>query len=244
MPKQQPDAPGKDPYEERIAEALLYHERAWIIYDEAEEPKEEPLVRSIAYRFNISRTTLTRRLEGKSKAREEAYLHRQRLDSAEEKALVEWTLQMEAWGWPSRVEQLRTMAIELLHKKGDYEKLGKHRNMKFLSRHLELETRFCALRDKFRAVMHDSERISNWFDLYTRTIAENGILSDDECNMDEKGWAMGLQGSLVVICSKGDRSTVIQNGSRKWTTIIECVSKLGRILSLYIIFKGAQIMEE
>lgn len=89
MGKRKPDAPGEDLYEERIKETIICYKKAWVIYEEAEDSSQEPSIRSIAYRFNLSRQTLTRRINGTTISREFAYYYWQRLDLFEEKTLVD-----------------------------------------------------------------------------------------------------------------------------------------------------------
>jgi hypothetical protein len=50
----------------------------------------------------------------------------QRLTYLEEEALKDRCLQLEAWGFPARVEALCRMAKDILFDKGDTEKLGKN----------------------------------------------------------------------------------------------------------------------
>jgi len=50
----------------------------------------------------------------------------QRLCPAEEEAIRDWILDLSQWGWPIRIERLRTMAQELLLDKGDTAALGVH----------------------------------------------------------------------------------------------------------------------
>lgn len=60
--------------------------------------------------------------------------------------------------------------------------------------------------------------------------------------MDEKGFMQGIFEKSKVIISRDERfqgkSFCIQDGSREWTTVIDCVSIGGRYLSPWIIFKG------
>ena len=49
---------------------------------------------------------------------------RQKLSEIEEGVLIEWCLQLYRWGWPAKVNQLRSMASELLKAKGDTGELG------------------------------------------------------------------------------------------------------------------------
>ena len=51
--------------------------------------------------------------------------------------------------------------------------------------------------------------------------------------MDEKDFAMGVMGSLRVICSKHERAqkaTITQCGNREWVSVLETVSAAGKAL--------------
>ena len=57
--------------------------------------------------------------------------------------------------------------------------------------------------------------------------------------MDEKGVMMGMIGKSKVIVSRFEKQKVqIQDESREWSTLIECISMCGRLLPPWIIFKG------
>ena len=171
---------------------------------------------------------------------------RQRLLPEAEDALIDWILQMQAWGWPPRCLQLRLMAIELLCLKGDTAPLGVNWNQKFLRRHPNLATRFTQSLDKERAMMHDTEKIEAWFELFARVMIEYDIQLEDLYNMDEKGFAMGILGSLQVICSKHERAQkalITQCGNREWVSLLETVSATGKILKPWIILKGKVVLK-
>lgn len=62
--------------------------------------------------------------------------------------------------------------------------------------------------------------------------------------MDEKGSALGTGGKTRVICSKHNlQAYQAQDGTREWVSLIECISDNGRLLALFIIFKGKRQMK-
>ena len=136
-------------------------------------------IRKIAKEHGLAFSSLQARIGPKGSAscqtNKEYDEKRQRLSPEEEEALVDWILQMEAWGWPPRCLQLRFMAIELLCLKGDTAPLGVNWNSKFLHRHPNLSTRFTQSLDKERAMMHDVEKIGAWFELFARVMIEYDI---------------------------------------------------------------------
>lgn len=239
-----PDLP---PEEERLEAAAEEYQKQFNAYEAAENadgtppnPTAEPSVRGIAASFYLSYKTLTRRISG-GKSRKEAHQHRQRLTEAEEKALVRWITHLAAWGFHPRVNQLMFMAEELLLKKGDTKPLGKNWVEKFKARHTDIASKFCAVRDRERYAMDDPEILSAWFQLFEKTMEENQILAEDLYNMDEKGFALGVQGSLRVMCPKKEKPVVVQDGNRTWVSIIEGVSAAGALLPPLIIFKAKML---
>ena len=81
--------------------------------------------RAISLEHGIARSSLKGRIQG-GRARTIEDENRQRLTHLEEKVLKDWCLQLEAWGFPARVEALRRMDKDMLAEKGDYKKLGKN----------------------------------------------------------------------------------------------------------------------
>lgn len=67
-------------------------------------------IAEISQRFDVTRTTLGRRIIGTQKARDEAHRHQQLFDDAEEQALVEWIMGMDELGFPITMDLLRSMA--------------------------------------------------------------------------------------------------------------------------------------
>lgn len=72
-------------------------------------------------------------------------------------------LQLQSWGFPPRIAQLREMAEELLitsqGAKQDFKELGKNLSEKFLGRHSVLQS-------KERVLAQNRDSIREWFDLY------------------------------------------------------------------------------
>ncbi len=76
-----------------------------------------------AKQHGIPKSTLVDRVNG-SQSNSVAHEDQQRLSSGEEAALLAWVLRLQAWGWPARVQQVRSMANEILLVKGDKKPIG------------------------------------------------------------------------------------------------------------------------
>jgi len=98
-------------------------------------------LRETARIYDLPRSTLQARWKGRQSAK--AFQRgRQRLSVHEEDALIQWIDTITAWGWPPRIEQLKTMAKHLMTAKGDLDPLGQHWYKNFLHRHPDFNTRY------------------------------------------------------------------------------------------------------
>lgn len=158
---------------------------------------------------------------------------------------MEYVSQMQAWGWPARVEQVRFMAEDILTQKhGSPQTISKNWPQRFLDRHSQLKTKYLPPLDKERALAQDPRILAGWFDLYQRVKKEYNIKDENTYNMDEKGFQQGVTGKIKVMISKYEKNEYItQPGNREWVSLIECVSLDGRVLPPYIIFKAKQYQQ-
>ena len=115
----------------------------------------------------------------------------------EEESIKSWVLEIQSWGFPPRVAQLREMATELLQAKGDYRELG------FLDRHPTLQVKYSRTLDQDRFLAQ------NWFKLYQSIKVEYGILDEDTYNIDENGYM-----TKVVFSKYQKQAFINQAGNR------------------------------
>ena len=123
----------------------------------------------------------------------------QRLTVQEEAALVSTLKLMASWGWPARIQYLESMAKDLLTAKGNNKPLGRHWYSYFLARHPDVKLQWSRGMDQKRKDAADYAATQRWFTLYTDTCARYSIPPEDQYNMDEKGFAMGIADSYKVI---------------------------------------------
>ncbi len=142
--------------------------------------------------------------------------HFQRLSPEEEEAICAWILRLQAWGWPSRVEQVRSIAKELLVKKGDNKPVEINWPQKFLKRHSQIKTAYVSPLDKERAMTQDHDILAGWFNLFQSLKEEHEIEIEDIYNMDEKGFMQGIIAKLRVMISKYEKKAhMTQCGNRE-----------------------------
>jgi hypothetical protein len=201
----------------------------------------------LAKEHGVGKTSLKGRIKGaKSKAQDTEA--QQRLTVLEELALKDWCQQLEAWGFPARIESLRRMATDMLLAKGDAEPLGHNWQSYFFQRHPELKSKFVPLLDKERATAQNPAVFQRYFNLFWTLIILYKVDIRDIYNMDEKCFMQGVIAKQKVVVSRDEhfkgKSYATQCGNREWTSLIECVSLDGCLLSPWVIFKGVQCKRE
>ena len=168
---------------------------------------------------------------------------KQVLTPGEELALDRHIVFLHEHGFPARPRQVLRLAQQLLNDKGSMHDLSKYWVTKFLSRHPHLYSTVVRPREYHRAHAETPENFRRFYDLFQKLVDENDILPENIWNMDEKGCMMGVQGKATRIIKKSERAPfLVQNGSRKWTTMIKAISMDARVLDPFIIFKGKNIL--
>ena len=158
----------KDEARQRLQQAVQ-------AYEEAEGGLS---ITQAAWLHAVSKTTLYHRINGRRD--QVSYItSKQRLTPEEEESLQSWVLQLQSWGFPPRIAQLREMAEELLRAKQDFKELSKNWSEKFLCRHLILQSKYSRTLDQERFLAQNRDSIREWFDLYLSIKAQNGILDED-----------------------------------------------------------------
>ena len=89
-------------------------------YEEAEGSLS---ITQAAKLYVVSKTTLYHRLQGRRDQLSYG-VSKQMLTPEAEESIQSWVLEIQSWGFPPKVTQLREMAEELLQAKGDYKELG------------------------------------------------------------------------------------------------------------------------
>ena len=86
--------------------------------------------------------------------------------------------------------------------------------------------------------------IKDWFAIF-RLPAIAKIKPENRHNADEGGIAEG-DGLNGLVLGPAGRKVVIKrsNGSRVWTSFIECISAIGKACPLLVIFKGKSVQQQ
>jgi hypothetical protein len=250
MPKAEPVIPGLADRDSRIEDAIVAFRTYQSQYEASlhtENPFEPPTIRAVAASYYIFPTTLSRRLKEVTKPLKMAHIQEQRITKEEEESLATWIGLMQIWGWPPRICQVRLMATEFLIRWGVNvikRPLGVNWIQKFLQRHPYLDSNWSQSIEHDRLRFNCYENSQEWFLFFQGVMERYNLLLPDIYNMDEKGFAQGLLGTLKVVCDKRlkgtDKPLYKHCGSREWVSIIECICADGTTISPHLIFAGKE----
>lgn len=200
-------------------------------------------IRNAASNWAVPRATLYGRINGRRSA-DKAHLLRQRLSPCQEADLAEWIRCQDALALPPTHSQVRSLVIRILRTNGDHRPLGKKWIPKFLARNEPAKTLRAIPLDSARANGVTSEAINKLFDRIEGERIQQ-IHHSNRWNIDEVGLLQGVGCNGLVLGQSEKKKTLIkQDGSREWTSILECISADGKSLNPLIIFKGKKVQEQ
>ncbi|KFY26191.1 hypothetical protein V491_01420 [Pseudogymnoascus sp. VKM F-3775] len=196
-------------------------------------------VRAAAIAYDIPPQTLRDRIKGTA-PRCDTPSNTQRLTFQEEEAVVRYILDLDSRGFPPRPAAVQEMA-DLLLAERDVSPVGKNWTSSFITRRIEIKTKFGRKYDYKRALCEDPVIIGDWFKLIRNTVAKYGIQEEDIYNFDEAGFLMGMIATAKVVTSSESRNLpkATQPGNREWVSIIQGINSYGSSIPPFIIFKGA-----
>ncbi|KAG6997271.1 hypothetical protein FocnCong_v015272 [Fusarium oxysporum f. sp. conglutinans] len=188
--------------------------------------------------YEISEPRLRRRRNG-IQSRRDFIPKSRKLSDLEEKIIVQFILDLDSRGFPSRLRFVEEMANSLLADR-DASPVGKRWAHNFVKRQPELKTRLFRKYDYQRAKCEDLSIIRGWFRLVQNTIAKYGIRSDDIWNFDETGFMMGaiMAGMVVTGSERQGKPKSVQPGNREWITVIQAINAEGQSIAPFIIGAG------
>ncbi|KAF5725033.1 hypothetical protein FMUND_246 [Fusarium mundagurra] len=177
--------------------------------------------------YGINEHRLRRRHHG-IQSRRNSIPNSRKLSDLEEQIIVQFVLDLDSRGFPSRLRFVEEIANSLLADRGA-SPVGKHWAHNFVKRQPELKMRLFRRHEYQRAKCEDQTIIRNWFRLVQNTIAKYGIRSDDIWNFDETGFMMGLimAGMAVTGSETQGRPKAVQPGNREWITVIQAINAEG-----------------
>ncbi|SCO91748.1 related to transposase [Fusarium oxysporum] len=158
-------------------------------------------LRRAAFLYDVHFQTLHHRSQGRQ-ARDDYIPSSRKLSDQEEQLIVEYILNLDSRGFPSRHRDIEEMANRLLAER-DASPVGKRWAINFIKRQPQLKTRsFLQARGEYNR--------------------EYGIRSDDIWNFDETGFMMGVisSGKVITSSERHGNPKSVQPGNREWVTAI------------------------
>jgi hypothetical protein len=192
-------------------------------------------LREAASSFNVKKTTLTARFNGR-KTRREAHEQQKALSAGAEKALVEWIIEMGKRGIPLHASAVAQHATAI-----SGTKVGEHWVHRFRTRHPELKAKWTTGLEKCRAQALNPTAVAGFYDTLEEVLEKYEITEENIYNMDEKGIQLGI-GKKVLAMVDRDQKTVqhVEDGNRELVTVIECVCADGTAIPPSVVFQGAR----
>lgn len=190
-------------------------------------------LRSAAKNFDVSRSKLTARWNGRG-TRAEAHATQQKLSSAQEEVLTNWIKSLARRGIPLSPSAVAEYASTILG-----EPVSEHWVRKFRTRHGDLKARWTTGLESCRAKSLNRTQVSDFFNILEELITQYDIVPSNMYNMDEKGIQLGIGKRTLVLVDR-DQKTVqqVEDGSRELVTVIETVCADGTALRPCVIFKA------
>ena len=139
--------------------------------------------------------------------------------------IVQYILDLDSRGFPSRFSAVEDMANLLLRDRGA-PSMGRNWTANFVKRRLEIKSMFNHKHDYQRLLCQDPDAINNWFRLICNIIAKYGIADEDIHNFDKSGFLMGIIATAKVITGTESRNhlKVAQPGNHEWVIVIQGVN--------------------
>jgi hypothetical protein len=226
----------------KAKEELLQH--ALVAYQEALASNEVLSVREAAQRFNVPKTSLQERINGRRPITE-SNAERSWLDDTESEVIVGELIHSAAQGFPDTKNHLRRRVNAVIQ-----DKLGDpsfHVGEKWVDRWLEkwgkyLSTYWSTSLDAVRARALNPGVIQDYFQKVQETISKYKIDPDCLWTMDESSFIFGHACKTRVIGEAGNRIQHSQrDGSRETATVMPLISAAGACMPPCVIFKGQKL---
>ena len=214
-------------------------------------------------RYNVSKTTLLRRLDG-GRTHAEAGCLQMKLTLSEQESLISYILFLASLGTPATKVQVGEMAQEMLRRRYAHNtnvhvrsldgqklpreySLGMHWVHRFVKKNTTLSSKLARSMDAKRVQQTNEVVAADFIKKLRHVLQTYNIPPAHIWNMDETGYCIAgnIKHTQRVIVPKTQRIIYTAGASnREWVSIIECVSAAGAALSPYLIFKGKQLQVE
>lgn len=191
-------------------------------------------LRKAAETYNVSRSALTGRWNGRL-TRREAQVERQKLSPSQEEILKDWAKVMGRRGVPLGFEAIADYASVIV---GEHVSVNWARD--FRLRHPDLRSRWTTGLESCRARCLNRTMITEYFDILEELLTTYNIPIENVYNMDEKGIQLGIGKRAMVLVDRDHKGSVyhVEDGNRELVTVIETPCADGTWLHPSVIYKG------
>ncbi|KAK7190988.1 transposase [Paraphaeosphaeria sporulosa] len=142
-----------------------------------------------------------------------------------------------------RIKSMRSLAFRIaLHRSTNrpLKPPGSNWPKAFEKRHVELRARRVKAMDWKRHDDHIYDKVTEWFQVIGKVLADLSILPENVYNMDETGVMLSMLGSVKVLVGKDDIRDYRGAGVRRqMVSSIKCVSADGRSLPSLVIWPAS-----
>jgi hypothetical protein len=200
-------------------------------------------VRPAARKWDVSRTTLQRRLDG-IPTRKETNRNLQSLSPYLEAQMVYWAVGQARLGYAPSLVKFRSIANAMLSSTGALKKVSYTWHCCFLDRNPAVKT---ARSHKISYLRVNGATAANIHLFFDRLDAPevSAIPIDHWYNADEMGVGQGVGGDHWVICEIASRLALKKDIDKgEWITVLECISGDGYALPPLLIFKGKHVQQQ
>lgn len=199
--------------------------------------------RAIADQSNVPRSTLHARAHGRRSMEAKAQ-SQQYLTPSEEKAMVDFVLQMSDLGIPVRIKYIPSIAFTVARGRPEPDRPlkppGKNWAKALERRHPRLKAK------KVKALTWDRHernifpKMTHWFEEIGKVLKRRDVMQKNVYNMDETGVMLSKPGSVKVLVRHDDRRDYRgARVERQMVTAVECISADGRSLKPLVIWPAS-----
>jgi hypothetical protein len=199
--------------------------------------------RAIADHVNVPRSTLHARACGRQSMAAKAE-SQQYLTPAEEKAMVDFVLQMSDLGTPVRIKYIPSIAFTVTRGRPESDwplkPPGKNWAKSLEKRHSRLKAKKVKALNWDRHEKNIFLKIEHWFEVIGKVLNRSDIVQENVYNMDETGVMLSKLGSVKVLVGRDDgRDYRGARVERQMVTAVECISADGRHLKPMVIWPAS-----
>jgi hypothetical protein len=206
---------------------------------ESLEPGEDFSYQAVAKKFNINRTTLSRRHQSLQAPRTAQYEHLQKLSPHQEAELVQYIEELTKRSLPPTREMVQNFASSIAR-----ERVSESWVTRFINRHkMDLIPKWSNGMERSRHIADSYIKYRDHLLYLHQNITDYQVPAQLIFNMDEKGFMLGNTKRSKRVFSRrlyerGEVTAHLSDGSREWFTVLACICADGGALPPAVIYEA------